>query len=230
MFEKILKRLKRKKELKKGVDIKDLGINNVIEVDKSAFRGRMISICVEGDNNTIKIADTSKIEDTLVINLYADNSEITIGKGFRTLSPVQIMYGINRPNFYKTDNISLKIGDNVSVGDCKFFTFEKDSSISIGDDCMISGAVNIFNTDGHSIYDMDGNLINKAHSITVGKHCWVGSDVTILKNISIADDTIIAMKSMVTKSCDESNVILAGTPAKIVKRGVKWDEKNYPSR
>lgn len=181
---------------------------------------------MEGDNNTIIIPDTSQIEDSLVINLYADNSKITIGTGFKSLSPVQVIYGVNRPNFYKTDNISLKIGDNVSVGDCKFFTFEKDSSITIGDDCMISGAVNIFNTDGHSIYDMEGNLINKAKSISIGKHCWVGSDVTVMKNVSIADDTIIGMKSMVTKSCNECNVILAGTPAKVVKRGVKWDEKN----
>ena len=45
----------------------------------------------------------------------------------------------------------------------------------------------------------------------------------INKGVSIKQDTIIGTGSVVTKPFDESNVVIAGTPAKIVKRNVVWD-------
>lgn len=70
-----------------------------------------------------------------------------------------------------------------------------------------------------------GGAVNYAESIEIGRHVWVGKDDKIGKNVCIADNSIVGWGSIVTKRFDEPNVILAGIPAKVVKRGVNWDRK-----
>ena len=93
------------------------------------------------------------------------------------------------------------------------------------DDSQLSWGVDVWCTDAHTITDLEGNPVNYAESIEIGRHVWVGKDVKIGKNVRIADNSIVGWGSIVTKRFDEPNVILAGTPAKIVKRGINWDRK-----
>ncbi|WP_155243820.1 hypothetical protein [Butyrivibrio fibrisolvens] len=44
----------------------------------------------------------------------------------------------------------------------------------------------------------------------------------MLKGAEIADDCVIAAGAIVSKKYEEKNCILAGIPAKIVKRGINW--------
>ncbi len=46
--------------------------------------------------------------------------------------------------------------------------------------------------------------------------------VSILKGATIFDNSIVAFGSIVTKSFTETNVIIAGIPAKIVKTNINW--------
>lgn len=48
--------------------------------------------------------------------------------------------------------------------------------------------------------------------------------VDILKGASINDNSIIGFKSLVTKKYTEKNVIIAGSPAKIIKTNINWEE------
>lgn len=45
------------------------------------------------------------------------------------------------------------------------------------------------------------------------------------KNTKIPDDSIVGWGSIVTKVFHEPNIILAGIPAKIIKRGINWDRR-----
>ena len=47
--------------------------------------------------------------------------------------------------------------------------------------------------------------------------------VKIGKNVRIGSDNIIGWGSIVTKSFESSNQLLVGSPAKVVKTGVRWD-------
>lgn len=95
--------------------------------------------------------------------------------------------------------------------------------IILGNNCLFSTNV-IFRTgDSHSILDVStGNRINPAKSITVGDRVWLGNNTTVLKGAVISNDSIVATGSIVTKCFSESNVILAGNPAAVVKKGVRW--------
>ncbi|WP_442876668.1 hypothetical protein [Eisenbergiella porci] len=44
----------------------------------------------------------------------------------------------------------------------------------------------------------------------------------MLKGTDIRADTVVGYGSLVTRGKDRENVIIAGTPAKVVKVGVGW--------
>ena len=90
---------------------------------------------------------------------------------------------------------------------------------------MISFNVEISCTDTHSIMDMEGNLTNIGEKIEIGSNVWICKDAVILKNSKVLSNSIVAQRSVVAKKFDEENVVIAGNPAKIVKREVKWCTK-----
>lgn len=51
----------------------------------------------------------------------------------------------------------------------------------------------------------------------IGDNCDIGVGAKIIGDITIADNVTIAAGAIVNKSCSQSNVVLAGVPAKIIK-------------
>lgn len=47
-------------------------------------------------------------------------------------------------------------------------------------------------------------------------------NLIICKGVSIPDNSVIGVGSVVTKSFNESNVIIAGNPAVVKKQGIHW--------
>jgi acetyltransferase-like isoleucine patch superfamily enzyme len=91
--------------------------------------------------------------------------------------------------------------------------------VQLGDRCLIGDRVTIMDADFHEI-DPDIRLRNggqgEAAAVKIGANCWIGSDAMILKGVIIGDGSIIAPKSVVTKTFPARSVI-AGSPAKLVK-------------
>lgn len=121
---------------------------------------------------------------------------------------------------------SVVIGDRVVINGATIYLQENDSCVRIGDDSQLSWGVDVWCTDAHTITDLEGRPVNYAKSIEIGRHVWVGKDVKIGKNVRIADNSIVGWGSIVTKRFDEPHVIIAGTPARIVKRSVDWDRRS----
>lgn len=204
---------------------------------------------ISGDNNTIKIKTDSR-EDIikllkkggLGIFIFGHNNTVKLGK---LLLPVNESIGLtgltinigNPPedtidptvNRYAS-NCNITLGDNIIICGARLFLQDDNSSITIGNDCMISWGIDIWCTDVHTITDLEGNALNYGKSIEIGNHVWIGKDVKIGKNTKVSDDSIIGWGSIVTKKFEESNVVLAGNPAKIVKKDINWnyrDLQNY---
>ncbi|MCT6895494.1 MAG: hypothetical protein M3Z44_01355 [Commensalibacter sp.] len=53
-------------------------------------------------------------------------------------------------------------------------------------------------------------------SVKIGKHVWIGSNVTILSGVTIHDFSIIGAGAVVTKNVPSKSVY-AGVPAKWIK-------------
>ena len=57
--------------------------------------------------------------------------------------------------------------------------------------------------------------------VIIGNNVWLGSNVKVLKGVSIGDNSIISAGSVVTKSVPE-NVIAGGIPAKVIKDIIRF--------
>ena len=81
---------------------------------------------------------------------------------------------------------------------------------------------------GCELVDEDFHTINyegrqKQHNaIVIGDRVWIASHVKILKGVHIRNHSVIAANSVVTRSFAEENVLIAGDPARIIRRGIEW--------
>ncbi len=222
-------------ELDNGKEISEFNDEEIDLIEK-------FPLSVNGAGNIIKIKIAKK-EDIieflskkgLSLYIFGNNNSVNIGK---ILCPTNHSIGLtgltinigNPPedtiepgiNRYAS-NCEINIGDNVIICGARLFLQDDESSISIGNDCMISWGIDIWCTDVHTITDLDGNPLNFGKSIQIGDHVWIGKDVKIGKNTKVSNDSIIGWASVVTKKFDDTNVIIAGNPAKIVKRNINWD-------
>ncbi|MBE6820933.1 MAG: acyltransferase [Ruminococcaceae bacterium] len=95
------------------------------------------------------------------------------------------------------------------------------SSVTIGDDVTLSHGAKIIST-GYDIENWINNGI-KTHinnaPIHIGNHCWVGANAIILPGVKITGEyVVIGAGAVVTKDITESKVIVAGVPAKTIKK------------
>lgn len=82
--------------------------------------------------------------------------------------------------------------------------------IQIGEYCLFSWDVLLLDSDHHTIIDSNGQAINPPQKIIIGNHVWIGCRNTILKGVRIAENSIIASGSIITKPVEKSGVIVAG--------------------
>ena len=76
-------------------------------------------------------------------------------------------------------------------------------------------------TDFHHVIK-NSEIVNHPAEINIGKLVWIGCRCTILKGSSIADNTIVAAGSLITKKFTRENVVIGGMSAKILTDGVEW--------
>ena len=207
---------------KKHVIIEDNGENTKIILPSAPLKG-CVHIRVSGRNNVIEIADTAGICGVVDIDVYGNDCRIFIGKGVYTSALLKIVCGQKHPNFGAVDNVDVCIGEGTSFESASLITYNSNTRIGIGKDCMFAYDIVLYNTDAHPVYDLKTmRLINGVKETVIGDHCWIGMGALILKNVRLAHDTIVGAKSVVAKSFEEPNIAVAGNPAKKIKSGVTW--------
>ncbi|WP_262016696.1 acyltransferase [Serratia liquefaciens] len=94
------------------------------------------------------------------------------------------------------------------------------NGISIGKDCNISWGCQFLDDDFHHLNYT--NKKNKDKIINIGDHVWIGCNVSVLKGTNIASGCVVAANSVVSGDFLESNCLIAGSPARVVKRNISW--------
>jgi acetyltransferase-like isoleucine patch superfamily enzyme len=121
-------------------------------------------------------------------------------------------------------NIVVKDNAKLTIGDNTYFTsdshIEVVNNMSIGKNCAISWGVTIIDDDHHQL--LDELVKHKMSSVLIIKdRVWIGCNVTILKGTEIGNNCVVGAGSVV-KGVFPDNVLLAGNPAKIIKRNINW--------
>ncbi|MBB6062793.1 hypothetical protein HNP65_001245 [Thermosipho japonicus] len=87
--------------------------------------------------------------------------------------------------------------------------------IVIGKGTLIASNVGII-TGNHNPCKLEEHLPGK--DVIIGENCWIGMNVVILPGVILGPRTIIGAGSVVTHSFPEGNCIIAGNPARIIKK------------
>lgn len=89
------------------------------------------------------------------------------------------------------------------------------NKIYIGNHTKIGPNVGIM-SGNHNVYNLSEQTINEP--IIIEEYCWIGMNSMILPGVKLGEHTIVAANSVVNKSFPDGYQILAGSPAKIVKK------------
>lgn len=166
---------------------------------------------IEGSNNNILISNNCRVTN-LAIEVFGNNNTIIIEE-YCTLKGLIHIRG---------NGTKIVIGRKTTWQHASIIATEG-KDITIGEDCMFSIGITLRNGDGHSIMDkLTGERVNQAKNINIGNHTWLGQGVLVLKGVTIADHCVIAAGAIVTKSIESENCIVAGNPAKVVRRNIQW--------
>jgi len=91
------------------------------------------------------------------------------------------------------------------------------NGIEIGEGTLIGPCVKLISSN-HSLDDLSKH--EKGKGIRIGRNCWLGANVVILPEVELGDNVIVAAGAIVTRSF-ESNCVIAGVPAKVIKSEYK---------
>ena len=189
--------------------------------------------------NNNKKEELKKNINGLKIEFLGNNAEVILEEPIANFKNSTITLGDNSKFFIKSSHYEVsgiymllgygcicEIGHNFSVAGntCILANSENNLKIKIGDDCMFATNVILRASDVHKIIDLkNGKRINSGQYIEIGNHCWLAMNTTILKNVKIEDDCVIAAGSIVTKDCLQKHTIIGGVPAKVIKKNVTWE-------
>jgi acetyltransferase-like isoleucine patch superfamily enzyme len=114
----------------------------------------------------------------------------------------------------------LSIGNNLGLS-CSAIICNHE--ISIGDNVTIGGNTVIYDTDFHSLDPSTraSKALDKVNAkwgkIAIGNHVFIGAHSTILKGVTIGDNSVIGACSVVTKNIPKDEM-WGGNPAKYIAK------------
>jgi len=94
--------------------------------------------------------------------------------------------------------------------------------VSIGDHVLVANRVVMNGYDGHPLDPIarargEPPTSDGMGPIILEDYCWIGNDVTILKNVRIGKGAVVASGSLVTRDVPDLTV-MAGVPAKPIRK------------
>ncbi|MGI6680667.1 MAG: acyltransferase [Bdellovibrionota bacterium] len=175
------------------------------KLGKKSYFGKNVEI---RNPSKIKIGKKAIVDDNVLVDARGENANIDIGDF--------TLIGKNTMIISKNADIKLEDGVNIS----SFCRIASESKIHIGKSTLIS-AYSYIGPGNHSIKaDENSQRASEKMDIKggvyIGDNCWVATRATILDGVKIGNNSIVAAHSFVNKDVPE-NVIVAGTPAKIIR-------------
>ena len=194
-------------------------------IDDSPERTKKLKEYLDFLNNNRYIVGNSPIHQTMFY--FSDEAlRITaeLNGRYHTMSEIQELFSLligkpvdktfgMFPPFYTDCGKNITIGKNVFINmGCKF---QDQGGITIGDEALIGHNV-VMATLNHD-FDPEKRASMISAPIKIGKRVWVGANAIILGGVIIGDNSIIAAGSIV-KSDVPPNTIVAGIPARVIKK------------
>lgn len=170
-------------------------------------------------------------------------TKLTLGRGFSVEGNAALHVGYDGGHFPRGTVSAFRVGDGAKLileGNHRILSGHQ---IDIGPGAEIRFGGGYINHDARiscqhrlavgrgtiigedtCIMDSDSHvLVGSAapRGIEIGEHVWVGARVTILKNSLLHDGVVVAAGAVVSGEFPPGSLI-AGVPAKVVRKNVEW--------
>jgi acetyltransferase-like isoleucine patch superfamily enzyme len=170
-------------------------------------------------DNSVYIDDILSFRGSVVVNGSGNNI-------FVSNSNQKITCNID----VRGQNNELVIGRDTSINQANLLVDGDGNSLTIGDECMLSYGIRIRTSDSHAIVDLKSRKqINYSQNVAIGPRVWIASNVMILKGVTIGEGSVVAASSVVTKAVPAISLV-AGVPAKIIRKNVSWSRASLPKQ
>ena len=188
------------------------GSGNWIVYDGAFLKSVLFDI--QGKGNRIEIEKGARLNN-VVFYVRGDNHTIRISEN--------CVFNRGGMIWCEDSNCALTIGKNSTFEDVHLALTEPFSRITIGRDCMFANDIDVRTGDSHSIILEETNKrINPAENVLIGDRVWVAAHVILLKGTHMADDSVVATGSVVTRQFEKPGIVVGGNPAKQLREGIRW--------
>lgn len=148
-------------------------------------------------NKLRKYTSSVKLGDFCKITFYPNAKKIVLGKNLDIRNYCNILVG---------NNAELIVGDNFFMNNsCSINCLDK---IEIGENTLFGENVKLY--DHNHQYSSEKIEYKKFNTspIKIGKNCWLGSNVVVLKGVNIGDNSIIGAGCIIHKDVPPCSVIM----------------------
>lgn len=203
VFERKWKYLNSNVRIQKGAKFSAASNANITNTSVFVDAGGSLTLeegaCIQ--NCDVYVHGTMRIGKNTKIGTPKKRTTITIDDG---------QLNIGHHSQVLSDWVWIRFGGQMQIGDYTNINgggqLRADESVQIGDYCMISYNVNIWDTNTHTFYPVEkrreltekywpyyGREIEKPKTapVSVGNDVWIGENVSILKGSSVDDGSII---------------------------------------
>lgn len=177
----------------------------------------------------IKVGKRFLIEGTPKIKIRGKAQDIIIGNNVTIMGTIDLR---NREQgkiiiednvridhdsrFVAANRAVLRIGSGTGIG--PYCIFNAGVDITIGQNCLLAGSIIVQSSDHGFRRGM--NIKDQPHTygeIKIGNDCWLGTNSTVLKGVTLEDGCVVGAKALVKKGHYRSNSVLVGIPARKIK-------------
>jgi len=113
----------------------------------------------------------------------------------------------------------IRIGADGFLNGCHL---SSKASLELGERVWVGPGSRIFDADQHALDDAHPERIEP---VSIGDHCWIAADATILRGVSIGEQSVVGTRSLVTRSLPPHSLAY-GQPAEV--RGTVGDRRRVP--
>lgn len=151
-------------------------------------------------NSNVEVASI-KIGDYVKFIIYPNIKKVKIGSKVNFRDSIHVIVQ-NDAKLVIEDNVFL---NNFCSINCLEFIF-------IGENTLFGESVKLY--DHNHEYERSENVLKVHHSkftkapIHIGKNCWLGSNVTVLKGVTIGDNCIIGAGCVIYKDVPANTTVV----------------------
>ena len=169
-----------------------------------------LDVIFYGSNNVINVSTDNK-NIILSVTMY-NNGTLILGSNVACNM-------FNNLKIKIADDALVKIGNNTAfINGCKILA-DKQSVITIGNDCLFS--TNTLISCSTAISAANGT----SNTVFVADHIWSGWGTTLIQGCNLGCCCIVGAKSLIDNKFPP-NSLIAGDPAKIIRSNVTWHRNN----